>query len=317
MLKSTARARPEEVLVASPKVSVVMPVYNARRFLGEAVQSVLRQTYRDFEFLIFDDGSTDGSCKLLRQCANADPRIRLHFGSHRGHVYWLNVGIEQARGEFYARMDADDVSLPERFRRQVSFLDSHHEVLAVGCQTITISSAGLPIREKQWPTGHEEIEERLLDGYAGLAHPSAMIRLSALRQVDGYREEYKVAQDIDLCLRLAEAGRLANLPDVLLLYRAHPASISHTKSALQRDLLVAAVKDGRHRRGLEVPAEIPGALNKKIRSPAEWHYRYARHAIRAKSRGDAMTHALRAFLLAPRKLHSWRLLVSALLMREI
>lgn len=293
-----------------------MPVYNARRFVWEATDSILQQTFRDFEFLIFDDGSTDGSLRTLRDFASRDNRIRLFCDKHRGLVTWLNSGIETARGEFYARMDADDVALPTRLERQVAFLQEHPEIVGVGCQTLTISPSGAPIRQKQLPLEPEQIERRLLKGYAALAHPTAMIRVSALKRLGGYRNEYAFVEDIDLFLRLSEKGRLANLPDVLLHYRVHMNSVCHKKAEIQRDRLISSVREAHRRRGLKAPDQVPGAAHKKIRSPLDWHYRFARMAIQECQWTAAFGHALSALRLAPLKPHSWRVLLGVLLRKS-
>src|SRR5262245_3590276 len=106
----------------SPLISVIMPVYNAERYVADAVESILGQTFQDFEFLIFDDGSQDGSLAILGKYASQDARIRLFAKPHSGYVAWLSEGIRLARGEFIARMDADDISLPQRLARQSAFL---------------------------------------------------------------------------------------------------------------------------------------------------------------------------------------------------
>src|SRR5262249_45977834 len=127
-----------------PLISVCMPVHNAERFVGEAVESILGQTLRDFEFLIIDDGSTDGSTRILRDSAARDPRIRLTCRSNRGLVATLNELVDQARGEFIARMDADDIALPDRFLRQVDYLRRHPERVEGGAWVPVIDPAGDP-----------------------------------------------------------------------------------------------------------------------------------------------------------------------------
>ena len=126
----------------APLISVCMPVYNAKRYLGEAVESILSQTFRDFEFLIIDDGSTDRSLAILQRYAAQDARIRLSSEPNAGYVVRLNEMLHQARGDLIARMDADDVALPERFARQVEFLRSHPEVDVVGGAHENIDSKG-------------------------------------------------------------------------------------------------------------------------------------------------------------------------------
>ena len=115
-----------------PTISVLMPVYNTARFLKEAMESVLAQTFGDFEFIILDDGSTDGSVNVIRQFAERDDRIRFFPLEHRGYVNLLRHGLNQCRGEFIARMDSDDVCMPERFEKQINFMRANPDVVACG-----------------------------------------------------------------------------------------------------------------------------------------------------------------------------------------
>ena len=189
-----------------------MPVYNAERYVGEAVRSILEQTFADFDFVIIDDGSTDRSTEILEQFAS-DPRIRLIRRPNTGYLRALNEGLALCQGEFIARMDADDVSLPDRLRRQIAFLDEHPECLMVGCALLRIDDDGDVLCEERLPEDHAEIEARLLEGRGAIGHPAALIRRQALVELGGYREPFYGAEDHDLWLRLAERGRLANLPE--------------------------------------------------------------------------------------------------------
>ena len=293
-----------------------MPMYNSFRYLGEAVESILGQILPDLEFVIVDDGSTDRSAQLLTSYARRDPRIRLLREDHGGVAKARNKGAEAARGEFLAVMDADDISLPERFERQVCYLRQNPACVAVGCQALVISPDGLPINERIRPTDHQGIENMLLKGRGGITHPTAMIRCDSFRKIGGYREQFEYSEDLDLLLRLGEHGQLANLPEKLFKYRSHIDSISHTKAALQRQNTLQIVREAHFRRGLEPPDEIIG-VKTKVRSRVDWHYRYARQAIKDRRFRSAWSHVLGGLRLAPTKPHSWRMLVSALLMRQI
>jgi GT2 family glycosyltransferase len=240
----------------SPQVSVLMPVHNGEAYLSPAIDSILGQTFRDFEFIIVDDGSSDRSRDIIRDYARVDARIRPFYCEHRGITVVLNQGVTAARGEFIARMDADDISLPERLAVQLRFLDENPSVVAVGCALDVIDPDGDSISVMRWPIEHEEIDRRLLIGQGGLPHPAAMIRRQALLAVGGYREQYQVAQDKDLWLRLAEHGRLANLPTPLLRYRQHLRSISSVRQREQRLAVARAIEEACRRRGQEVPAAV-------------------------------------------------------------
>lgn len=237
-----------------PLVSVVMPVYNAQAYVGAAVRSIVAQSFQDFEFLIFDDGSTDRSSAILEHWASRDGRLRLFREGHRGYVPWLNEGITRAQGRYLARMDADDLALPQRFARQVAYLESQRACVAVGSDCLLIDPQGWPLRRLEQPRTHEEIDARHLRGQGGgLAHPSVMLRTEAARQIGGYRVDYQYSEDMDLWLRLAEVGRLMNLPEVLLKYRQHFQSVSHLRRQRQLELIGFIVRDACRRRGLPPP----------------------------------------------------------------
>jgi GT2 family glycosyltransferase len=206
----------------SPQVSVILPVYNGEAYLRAAVASIVEQSFRDFELLAIDGGSTDGSLRTLGEFAAGDERIRVVKQSGRGLVQALNEGVALARGEFLARMDADDVALPNRFEEQVAFLRGHPDVAVVGSAMTLINGDGRPIREMSYPQQPAEIAEALKAGSA-LAHPSVMMRRAIVQDMGGYREILGFAEDYDLWLRMAERTSLANLPARLMFYRHHDA----------------------------------------------------------------------------------------------
>jgi len=222
-----------DTIARTPVVSVVMAVHNGEKYLAEAVESILNQTFTDLEFLIIDDGSTDGSAAILSTYARQDGRIRLVPQTNQGLTKSLNTGIQLARGEFVARFDADDISRPQRFERQLRALRLDPSLVAVGCVVELITDEGLCLGTHGNPVSHDEIRKRLLlgDGSA-LTHPAVMIRKSALSAVGGYDETFPTVQDLDLFLRLSEVGRVTNLPDKLLLWRQHESSINRTRTNL-------------------------------------------------------------------------------------
>lgn len=211
-----------------PAISVVMPVYNGAAYLAEAVESILRQTFADFELLAVDGNSTDASPAILSDFVARDERVRVVSQRGRGLIAALNQGIAAARGEFIARMDADDVALPERFARQMEFLRDHPAVAAVGTAMQAVGPDGAPLWRMDYPTDPAGLR-RTLATSSCLGHPSVTMRRAALDAVGGYRPALRDADDYDLWLRLADRFELANLPDVLMLYRLHPG-----QSTLQR-----------------------------------------------------------------------------------
>ena len=206
-------------MTADLPITVLLAVYNGQQYLREAIDSILSQTFRDFEFLIIDDGSTDNTLFILNEYARRDSRIKLVTRPNKGLTYTLNEGIFLARGEFLARMDADDICLPQRFEKQLAYLRQHPECVLVGSRVQLMDPEGLPLREMSQEQSHQEIDDAHLNRGWPVVHPATMMRLSAIKQIGGYRDEFNTLEDLDLFLRLAEVGKLANLPDVLLRYR--------------------------------------------------------------------------------------------------
>jgi len=206
----------------TPRIAVVLPVYNGERYLAEAIQSVLKQTFTDFELVVIDDGSTDGTAEILE--GFRDPRLRvIRFPQNRGLVTALNTGVRESRSDLIARMDADDICVPQRFERQVAFLDAHPEVAVCGTWAQEFggqrSLHRLPIRP-------EQIRARLFFGWA-MNHPTLLMRRAFL-EAHGltYRDEFAHVEDFDFVVRAAELAPLANIPEVLLLYRVHERQTS-------------------------------------------------------------------------------------------
>jgi glycosyltransferase involved in cell wall biosynthesis len=211
-----------------------MSAYNAERHLREAMDSVLAQTFRDFEFLIFDDCSTDTSLEILR--SYRDPRLVLIPNEqNQGLTKNLIRAVELARGEYIARMDADDVCLPHRLQTQVDFLDSDRAVSVVGSSVIFFDGAGYEFVAYQ-PTGHEEIKCELLYGFTML-HPSVMFRKADFHCHGlNYDPRFECSQDHDLWVRAIRQLRFANLQEPLLRMREHANKIGRTRRARQVEL---------------------------------------------------------------------------------
>jgi Glycosyl transferase family 2 len=216
-----------------PRVSVVLPVHKSEAYLAAAVESVLAQSFGDWELLAIDDGLSDKSSAILRSFAASDPRVRVILDAGAPFVMKLARGLALAQGELIARMDADDIAHGDRFARQVAFLDAHPEVAVVGSAVTLIDAHGRAIRDAQYPESPAAVAESLLTGSA-LAHPAVMMRKDAVIAVGGYRPAYQYAEDYDLWLRMAERYALANLPDRLLYYRQHGAKLSIVYAAEQR-----------------------------------------------------------------------------------
>lgn len=215
-----------------PKVTVLMPVYDGEQHLREAIDSILGQTFSDFEFLIINDGSTDRSAEIIR--TYADPRIRvLDNGRNIGLIETLNKGMRAARAEYIARMDCDDISLPMRLEKQVAFMESRTDVGVCGTWYTVFN--GEERHSVEYPLKPERIKCYLFY-YPGIAHPTAMMRRSVFIENNlFYDQSFKDAEDYDLWTRAVHYTRLANIPQVLLLYRKSLSQVSHHSRKNQLD----------------------------------------------------------------------------------
>ena len=292
-----------------PPISVILPVHNGGRYLAAAVASVLTQTCRDFELIAIDDGSPDSSAAVLTGFAAADPRVRVVSRPNRGLVSTLNEAIDLAGGRYLARMDADDLCLPERFAKQLAHLDAHPDCVLVGSRVLVVDPAGLPIKELGHQATHDAIDAAHLGCGWPVVHPAVMMRTDAVRRVGCYREQYDTLEDLDLFLRLAEVGRLANLPDVLLHYRQHFASVTHTRAARQQQVRQAIFDETMARRGQPPLPRLPPPPPARPRS--EQHRQWAWSALKAGHVATARKHAVATVARAPFSIQSWRIMACA------
>ena len=217
---------PNRASPPAPRVSVLMPVYNGERFLAAAIDSILAQTFGDFEFIIVDDGSTDHSAAIISDYARRDGRIRsLRHQTNRGQSSALNTGLAAARGEFIAGMDADDISLPERLRKQLDYLSSHTAIGVVGAGRHEVNADLDKPLEVKPPLEHTGIVFNLLFGMHSLCGALAFMRKSLLVAAGGY-DSNSLVRDWELWTRLAHQTRFANLPESLYLYRQHDSAMT-------------------------------------------------------------------------------------------
>ncbi len=219
--------------MSAPRVSVLMAVYNGAAYLRESIDSVLAQTYRDFEFVIVDDGSNDESARIVR--SYADPRIKLHVAPHNlGQTTALNVGLRLCVGEFVARMDGDDVCHPERFARQIAALDADPALGIVGSAVTIVDGRGRPLDFSPQPESDAAIRFVSLTRNP-FHHPTVVMRRRTLLDHGlVYDERFQANQDFELWSRLLTATRAANLPQALLRYRVHGSNISVKRLAEQQ-----------------------------------------------------------------------------------
>jgi glycosyltransferase involved in cell wall biosynthesis len=219
-------------VMSAPLISVIMPVFNAERFVGQAVESILQQTFDDFEFIAIDDGSTDHSLEILKKYASSDRRIKIILREHRGLVDSLNHGVDSARGDWLARMDADDIALPQRFERQLQWLE---QTGADICGSWIKLFGTADRRVIKQPQTDEAIKMKMIF-CAPFTHPVVIMKTDMVKQLR-YNNAWEACEDYDLWERAARAGwKMTNVPDILLLYRQHKAQISTMALSTQHAL---------------------------------------------------------------------------------
>ncbi len=207
-----------------PKISVVMPFYNAEKFLDESIQSILNQTFTDFEFIIINDASTDNSDKVVQKYLKDKRIIYIKNKENKGIVHNLNKGIKIAKADVIARMDGDDISMPERFEKQYRFMQDNKDISIIGAQAQTINTDGKKLEKMSFETDVNIIEKKFfyIDNFL---HPLIMYRKKDVINVGLYREQFNLVEDNDLYLRLLFGEyRGANLNSTLLEYRKHDNS---------------------------------------------------------------------------------------------
>ena len=246
-----------------PRISVLMPVYNGARYLSEAIESVLNQTFSDFEFLIVNDGSIDNSAEVIEKYAKKDSRIRLiDNAKEKGVVGALNTGIEKAQGEYIARMDSDDISLPERFEKQVSFMELNPDVCVCGTWVELFGNHNGDVWKLETDFG--SIKSTML--FCGaVAHPTVMMRKKTI--LDGnffYDNDYRHAEDYELWVRMAKAEKkIVNIPEILFRYRTHSENVG-TVHLVEQQEVAAKIRIGQiNDLGIE-PSENEKDIHEKI-----------------------------------------------------
>ena len=220
----------------SPPLSVAMSVYNGERFLAEAIESILAQDFPDFEFLILDDGSTDGTADMVRAFAARDWRIRPIIRENRGLVASLNQLLAEARAPIVARMDADDIAHPSRFSTQMAFLAANPDCGVVGSWSRDMDENGGPYTTggRDHPVEHDEFLYNIRHGGPLLCHPSVMYRREVVLAQGGYHAAFRHCEDLDLWLRLASSTRMANIPERLIRYRHYLGQVSKRHATEQQ-----------------------------------------------------------------------------------
>lgn len=225
--------------MADAPLTVLIAVYNGERYVGETIESILSQSYGDYELLIIDDGSNDSTPKILQQYATRDPRIRLLQQDNHGVGYTLNRGLAEARGALVAQIGADDVALPGRLKKQVDFLDQNPEYVLLGGYLRIIDRDGRPLGMRQYPLSDEQLRKRIVL-YNPFGAPSVMFRRDDALAAGGFTSRFWTCEDYDFVFRIAKRGKVANLPEPLTAYRLHDESVKSRDTVRQlRDTIDA------------------------------------------------------------------------------
>lgn len=301
-----------------PIVSVAMSVYNAEPYLAAAIESILNQTFKDFEFIIIDDGSTDHSLKTLQKYAIQDQRIRLTSRENRGIPQTRNEILAQSQGEFIAVMDADDIALPDRLARQVDFLQKHPEVVWVGGAFEVIDEKSRFLTTFYMAEDNDTIQHLLTEGHTSFLHSTAMIRRSSLLQINGYNEAFATGSDLDLWLRLTEIGAVANLALPVVKYRLHTRSITsrsrqhHQQSNTRTILEKAWQRRGWPKRDFETTGS---RLHPQANHESQFEYmlQYGWWAFNSRQRSTAFIYGIRAIKINPFSQLGWKLLACSII----
>ncbi len=238
------------------KLTVLLPVYNAEKFLNEALDSILSQTFKDFEILAIDDHSTDSSLKILKKYSDKDKRIRILTNSKNlGVTQTLNLGLKNIQTEFVARMDADDICAPERFERQIKFLDTHQDVSVCGTWIYIFTKVPKLGFSYMPPTDSDEIKACFLFENC-IQHPTIMFRVAALvKNKAEYPVDYPHVEDYALWMKLVDKIKFANVPKQLLYYRLHSTQVGKVHSKKQNEIVLKVHKEFIKKLGLTPTAE--------------------------------------------------------------
>jgi glycosyltransferase involved in cell wall biosynthesis len=302
-----------------PKVSVLLPVYNGERYIVQSVESILRQSYRDFELIVVNDGSTDRTGTLIKGLS--DHRINLLEQENQGLTRTLNNALKVIKGEYIARQDADDLSHPDRLLRQVEFLDTRLDVGLVGSVCLCLNEDGEIIGQTPPLTDPLKLRKILRERGNPFVHGSVMFRRECIGKVGGYRIEMDRAEDYDLWLRISEYYEIAKLKEPLYLWRWSQSGISLTKmeylekkAELARELSEERRKEGRDslQAGLQeeffrqqMREDLPASKQSERKRQAYYFYRLGHTAYYGGIYPTARKNLLHSLKLNPFDLKTW------------
>ena len=242
----------------TPKISVLTCCHNAEDFIEETIESILRQSYKEFEYVLVDDGSRDNTLSILKRYASKDKRIVLIDKKNTGLTDSLNVGFGEAKGEWIARLDADDVAMPERLSNQLNFVQDDYGVVLLGGACIEVDKSGTAIKKHIYPQEQKALMNRLENGKAFFPHSSAFFNKVRVMELGGYNPKFTRSQDWDLWLRIGETARIACLQMPVVKLRKHFQMISNTNQGRLQSVmgLCASICHFRRKAGLSDPSQM-------------------------------------------------------------
>lgn len=228
-------------MLKKPLISVVMPAYNVDRYIAQAIESILNQTFKDFELIIINDASSDNTAKIIQGYKKRDKRVRvLNNKTHLLIAASLNKAVNLSRAEIIARMDADDISLLNRLKLQYSFLKKNPDIAVVGGDIVIIDKDGKEISKREYPTASADLKKTMFR-YSPFAHPVVMFRKKIFLEFGGYNLKMIPCEDIDLWFKIGSKYKFASIPEYVLQYRILPDSSSN-KNLIPLELLGFEIK---------------------------------------------------------------------------
>ena len=266
-----------------PHLSVLMTTYNGERFLNAAIVSILEQTFTDFEFIIVDDGSMDGSASIIRSFSRRDSRVRgIFLRKNVGIPRAANRGLREVRAALVGRMDSDDLCAADRFARQVSYMDEHADIYMLGCRSVNIDEHGDRIKDGEYnidfARGRKMIGYLMGKGIYPLLHATLVYRTASVLALGGYREIFSIGEDIDLCKRMLSCygSVFANLGNKLYFYRRHSSSSTQVNDLLEHSLVQTLIQYSFECRVRGLPDPLADPLAAPLVAPLADHLADAR-----------------------------------------
>jgi len=261
-----------------PEISVLTSCFNATEFIEESIESILGQSFGNFEFILIDDGSTDDTLDIIRRYAAKDKRIRVVTKENSGLQKSLNLGLSLAKGDWIARFDADDVALPDRLERQWQFIKRHRDIILLGGGCLEIDKSGRHIKQHIYPMSHRGLMKRLECLGPFFPHPTAFFSRSRVQDLGGYNPRFRSSEDWDLWLRMAMVGQIGCLREPLIKLRKHEKSVTAVDSGRLTEIMgmAATVCHFRRQAGRSDPSQG---------DPQEWDFfvRWMEERLEAKN----------------------------------